>query len=144
MGIPLSHPCASCSSWNTTTDFPPLYFRAFLLSWWSLRKSEWKRDRESATSAIVASALLWLGFPLFRWKIKVLPGETLRICDLWLVLQRFFQRSLIMRGENQVVQAAPEGLKQRQMSDCWRFIAGVLCFIHFVSRSLPHTSTYLH
>lgn len=107
----------------------PLYFFAFLLLWWSLRKNEWRRERECATSAIVANALLWIRFPLFRWKIKVLPWEALRICDLWLVLQRFFQQSLIMKGENQVVQTDPEGLRG-QMSDCCWFIARVLCFVH--------------
>lgn len=107
MGIPLSHACAGRSSPNLTTIFSPLYFYAFLLSWWSVRKSEWSRESESVTSAIVANAVLWIGFPLFRWKIKVLPGEALRICDLWLVLQRFFQQSLITKGENQVVQTDP-------------------------------------
>ena len=49
-----------------------------------------------------------------------------------------------MKGENQVVQTDPEGLKQRQMSDCSSFIAGVLSFVHFASRSLPKTSINLH
>lgn len=44
----------------------------------------------------------------------------------------------MMKGENQVVQTDPEGLKQRQMSYCWWFIVSgffvlsILCLTHFL------------
>lgn len=90
-------------------------------SWRDFRKRERGRGKESATSAFVASALLWIGFPLFQWKIKALSGEALSTCDFWLALQRFFQRSLSVRRENPAGQTDPEGFKQRPMSDCWWF-----------------------
>lgn len=97
-------------------------------SWRDFRKREWGREKESATSAFVASALLRIGFPLFQWKIKALSGEALSACDLWLALQRFFQRSLSVRRENPAGQTDPEGFKQRQMSDCWWFKSRFLWF----------------
>lgn len=54
----------------------------------------------SATSAIVQNTLLWITFPPFRWKTKVLLGGMLRTSNLWWVLQRFFRQPLIMKGEN--------------------------------------------
>lgn len=59
----------------------PCLFCSFLLSWQSPRKREWRRKTASTASAIVASAHFWIGFPLLQWKIKVLSGEVLRICD---------------------------------------------------------------
>lgn len=125
---------------------PPLYFlRSALPSLaQDFRKREWKREKESATSAFVASVLLRIGFPLFQWKIKAPSGEALSTCDLWLALQRFFQRSLSVRRENPAGQTDPEGFKQRQMSDCWWFKSRFLwfCPVWFTSSNrCSHTWT---
>lgn len=80
-------------------NVPPLSVYDFLVSRRALRKCQRGRERKSATSAIVANALLRIVFPRFRWKIKVLSGEALRRCDLWLVSQRFFHQPLPLTGE---------------------------------------------
>lgn len=84
-------------------------------------------------SAFVASAHLWIGFPLTEWKMKAPSGEALSLCDLWLALQRFFQWSLSVRRENPVRSSRSWGLEAKtdeRLSEIYRkislFLSGLI------------------
>lgn len=57
--------------------------------------------RECAPSAIVASTLWWIWFPLFRWKMKVL---RMRGAEEYVMgcAEIFSRRALIKKGEKEI------------------------------------------
>lgn len=79
-------------------------------------------------SAFVANALLWIRFPSMENECAVRGGAE----SLWLVISFAEVFPVVLEREARKIrsgQVDPEGLKQRQMSDCLRFIARVLCFL---------------
>lgn len=142
---------AGHSSPNTTANSPLTLILCRAVPLQPLRKKKYtEREKgERVTSAIVQKkkSLFRSHFILFNGKEK-----ALRLCDLWLVLQRFFQEPLIVKRVNHRVQTHPEGFRRRPTDDCFWFLSligllilSILCLAHFRkpfmslrSQSTPH------